>query len=351
MKFRGRLCGAFLCAVLAAGSVFADLTYKDVSKVDGAMFGGAMKAIIRMSGQSLDNIAATHYLKGGKMRTETSSNNNLQSIQIVDLDKELMISIDPKKKTYAVVTFAELRAQMEEAMRKMRESSGKKNEKEDVQLTPRISVKQTGQTATIAGYAASETQITITLEAKDKKSGDTGNFDVNSSLWLAKGVAGAAEVNEFGRRFAEKLGTPQMMGMLQAFMTDARVVEGLQEAQRQQAKFEGFPLRTVVSMGVTGASAGSSQEQASAQQREEEQSAIPSVKSVGKIFGGFGRKKKEEKKDEKANDAPAAASAPAEAATTALMRITTEVTEVSAGAVSSALFEPPADYKKVDNRK
>ncbi|MGI8783395.1 MAG: hypothetical protein ACR2L2_07080, partial [Acidobacteriota bacterium] len=299
MKFRGRLCVAFLCALLAAGSVFADVTYKDVSKIDGAMFGGAMKAIIRMSGQNLDNIAAAHYLKGGKMRTETSSNNNLQSIQIVDLDKELMISIDPKKKTYSVVTFAELRAQMDEALRKMRESSGKKNEKEDVQLTPRISVKQTGQTATIAGYPASETQVTITLEAKDKKSGDTGNFDVNSSLWLAKGVAGAAEVNEFGRRFAEKLGTPQMMGMLQAFMTDARVVEGMQEAQRQQAKFEGFPVRTVVSMGVTGSGAESSQQQASAQkQREEEQSSIPSVKSVGKIFGGFGRKKKEEEKKE-----------------------------------------------------
>lgn len=344
-------CRTLVCVVLlvalSVSGAYADFIYKDKSKVDGALFSGPMKAIVKMSGQSLDNIASTHYLKGNKMRTETPANN---SVEIIDLDKEAFISINTKKKTYSVLTFAELRRQMEEAMQKMKES-GKKDD--STELEPKVSIKKSGKTRSIAGYPTEEVLVTIALEAKDKKSGDTATLEVNSNLWLASGVSGYREVVDFQRRFTEKLGTPRMMGMLQAFMNDARMVEGLKEAQKEQSKLDGLALLTVVSMGVGGtaqAQAGSSQTQ-TRQKEEEEESSIPSVsKSVGKIFGGFGRKKKEEKKDEQSASGSEAAASSDAAGTTALMRITTEVTEISTAPVSGSLFEVPSDYKQVDRK-
>ena len=54
------------------------------------------------------------YLKGNRMATV-----NADSIEIIDLDKETITRVDIQKKSYTVMTFDQIRQQMEKARQEM----------------------------------------------------------------------------------------------------------------------------------------------------------------------------------------------------------------------------------------
>ena len=100
--------GGLLSLTLALPAM-ADVTWEEEMKMSGMMKmfgGGSQKTITQIS--------------GGKMRVESE-----HQIQIIDLEVEQIIKLDTKKKTYSVMTFEEMRAQMKAAMGKAQQSTEK----------------------------------------------------------------------------------------------------------------------------------------------------------------------------------------------------------------------------------
>jgi hypothetical protein len=70
-------------------------------------------------------------------------------VQIIDHDARQIISIDPKKKTCAILTFAEMQAQMEQ-LQQLR------GQKSTTTVTPKVQVSPTQHTRVLLGRTARE---------------------------------------------------------------------------------------------------------------------------------------------------------------------------------------------------
>ncbi len=328
----------------------ADFSYEQTSKMTGGAMAGMMKFAGAFSKQMREPMKSTVAVKGDRMANISST-----SIQIIDLSKETMTQIDPQKKTYSVVTFAQLAEMMNNLNSKMRDEKG--NEVQD--LTFKASVKQTGQQRNVAGFDARQFILTMEMEGTDKKTGQkVAAMTITSDMWLASGIAGYDEVREFYKRMAQKVTWGPGMGM----MAPAGSQKGMAEMVKEMSKLDGVPVYQVVSMGAPGMQSGAEGQAPPPQQQQQAQAEEkPSAGgALGKLaggrlggFGGFGRKKKQEEQppaeqqqqqSQQQQNAPASQGAPG-----VLMEMTTELSGFSTAAVDASKFEIPAGFKQVES--
>ena len=117
---------------------------------------GAADLVVRQRSSTGSDAAPkeeTVYLAGNKIATDTPTARTL-----VDLDAKTITSIDLGKRTYTVVTFDQLTAQMD-ALKKSIEMLPPDARKQMGVLfgdSAPVTVKATGKTAQIAGYTAAE---------------------------------------------------------------------------------------------------------------------------------------------------------------------------------------------------
>jgi hypothetical protein len=135
------------------------------------------------------------------------------------------------RKQYTTVTFEQMRQQMEAAVAKAKAEQSKQqeqpqqpssNDSQNVDLKFNIKVRNTGASKDVAGLSAKESIMTMTVDATDQKSGQTGSLAITTDMYLAPDIPGYDEVRDFDRRYAIKMGTvingainPQMMAMMQ----------------------------------------------------------------------------------------------------------------------------------------
>jgi hypothetical protein len=344
---------------LTGGCLFADFSYEQTSKMTGGMMMGMVKVMGTFSKQMREPMKATVLIKGDRM-----VHLQLDQAQIFDLSKETITHINFQKKTYSVITFQQMNDFLKQMDGKVRDEKG--NEQMEIAIKP--SVKQTGQTKQFAGLDASETLLRIEMEGTDKKSGQKGVFMVvDTDMWLAKNVAGFAEVRNFQRRMAEKLAFAPGGNMFTQGRSD--MAKGMAELYKQSAALEGMPVFMITKMGMGGAQPGQTgeggaaapAEQQPAQQQQQPQ-AEPEKQSVGSALGklgrfggigGFGRKKKQDDQQAQAQPASADSAPPAQGqpqgAPGSLMELTTELTNFSAAPVDASKFEIPAGFKQVED--
>ena len=118
MKTRHLALVATIALSLAtAATLRADVKTQERTQV---RFEGALGRIVNLFGGkgAREGIVSTVALKGNRMMSTTDTTG-----EIVDLGEEKVYQLDLKKKTYTVVTFAELRRQMEEAMAKAKKDA------------------------------------------------------------------------------------------------------------------------------------------------------------------------------------------------------------------------------------
>jgi hypothetical protein len=250
-----------------------------------------------------EGVVSTVAVKGTRKATLSE-----YSGQIVDLDEEKVYELDVRKKTYEVVTFAELRRRMEEARRKAEESaarsSGSAEEKRGSEPQKEMDVdfdlKESGQRKNVNGYDTREVIMTITVREKGKTVDQSGGLVLTSNAWLAPKIGAMKEVAEFDRKYFEKLQGLTGIGDAEAMATALAMFPGLQKAmarmRSENVNLDGTPILTTVKIeGVKNP------EQMS--QSREDSGGAPQASVGGAVLGGlrgrFGRKK-EEKKDEKA---------------------------------------------------
>lgn len=316
----------------------ADFSYEETTKFTGGAMAGALKFASVFSKKLREPMRATVAVKGNRLIQAAAD-----SSQIIDMDAETITEINHEKKTYSVVTFAEMMQAMQAAAAKMGDAQ-KDLKKEGGDVKYKISVKETGQTREISGYLAKEIEMKAEAQVTDQKSGQSGSLDMLVTSWLAPKVAGYEEVTAFYQRMAQKMAfTPS--GMRLAAMGQAQMQNGLVQIQGEMAKMDGLPLLEIVRMGVADGAAGQQQQSAP---------PPPSVKeslggALGGALGGFGglgrrRKQKEEPRQEGAAPPPQASSGPA-----SLMEMTTERSGFSSAPVDPAKFQIPAGYAKTEH--
>jgi hypothetical protein len=345
------------CALAAlAVAAHADVTMQERLRVSGLI------SLANMNGTTTTMIAGDRartdsnlQFESGLMRTFAGGLG--QSSEIVRLDQDKIYSLDPKKKTYTEMTFADQRARMQSAMQKTQESQQQQqqqasgvDESQCEWSEPKADVKRTGEKATIAGYEAERVSITATQSCKDKKTGQVCDFGLLLDEWVAPGFQQSAEALAYHRAYAEKLGfgTPGSRDFAERAQSMFGRYKGIwTEIAEKMKDVQGYPMKASFGLGVGGPQCQKSEQQQSSQSQDQGSSGAassPPPTSIGGALGGAlgGLFKK------KSAEPAASATPPAEmpGGLIPLMTIGTELVSVTSGAVNPQMFEVPGDYKK-----
>jgi hypothetical protein len=317
----------------------ADFSYQQTTKMTGGAMMGAMRVAGVFSRQAREPMTATVSVKGNRLVHGYKDNS-----QIIDLDGETITDINFSNKTYSVVTFAEMKEQIEKAMQRI-------SDDKSAQAEFQVSVKATGATRQIAGHDAKEMLLTMTMEGTDQKSGQKGGMAVTTSVWLIPKVSGYDEMTAFYMKMAEKLNWTPGGGGMAAARPD--LAKAMAAAAKEMAKLDGMQVLQVMRMmpameGQPVSGSGGPAPQQQSQPQAEAPSIGGAIRGIGG-FGGFGRKKKQEEPKKEAAAEPAAA--PAGDSSGVLMEMTTEMSEFSSASVDASKFAVPAGFKKVDPKR
>lgn len=319
-------------------NAFANPGVKHVSTTT-VKFHGFLGSMMKMGGGNKP-MTQTVYVQGNQQRTDhLNDKGELTTSNIVDIDREVFINVNHKKKEYTETTFAEWKAMFE----KMKgEGGGKAKEqpKSDVKVEFEVKVDRTNERQTLAGYDAQKAILTMKAKGEQQSSanspGGSGSMIIISNHWLAKDVKGYEEMQAFHRAFAQKLGMQFTEAGAQDFMKamsqmNPEMVKSMEKLAEEGKKLEGFALKTETSFETEGgAPATNSSSQADTKE-------MPS--SVGGLLGGLGKKMAKKPQDESASGK------------NVLFESTTETMELKTGTLKADLFGAPVEYKKVDAKK
>jgi hypothetical protein len=317
---------------------FADFQYTESSKITGGAAAGAMKfagVFSKNARQATQGTVSTISFKGGKMRRDDS----LGMGEIIDLEARQITRIDTNKKTYSVMTFDEMRAQMEEARKKAADQQAKHNKDQgQVKIIPKVKITPGTDTKKLLDYTAKETKVRVDMEMQSddpKAQGQSANMWVDSDSWIAP-VKGYDEVKRFYMRMAKEL--DWLPGA--ALGANTQIAPAMVEYRKSAAALNGMPLLSMVSVGMAGQPGQTNTPQASDDQKQS--SSNPLTKGLGGIFG------KKKKKDDAAQDDSSGSSKAAPTGTPgSLMDTTLEVTSISTATIDVSLFKIPEGYKQI----
>lgn len=358
MRFKG--IGLVVLGNLLLCPLRADFTYQQKTQITG----GSLTRMMRMvpgGGKALEPTTSTIYLKGNRMATV-----NAHSINIVDLDRETMTDVNLDKKTYSVITFAEFAQAMEAMQKKMAGMRPQNPQSGDAEMNFKMDVQKTGQAKVVSGVNAAETLLKLTMEMKDKKSGQVIESHFNSDMWLAKDIPGYEEIKKFHIAMGQKLAYNMDTARFSNMAMQPGMGEGMARLAKEASKLDGIPVYQVMTMEGMGGPGGmppqegppppSASEVADSAKTDAAANAGRGLggrfggltgAAAGGMLGGFGRKKKKEPEPQAAAEAP---KPPAQAAgPQPMMEITTEWESFSAGAVDVAKFNVPAGFKEVES--
>ncbi len=352
-----RLLLACTLATAVSATAHADFTYQETTQITG----GSLMSMMKMAGtfskqarQATDPMVTTVTVKGNRMMRADKDRT-----EIIDLDAGTITVIDHQKKQYTTMTFEQMRQQMDAAMAKAKAQQAKQQPKaadngpQNVDVKFTVKVRNTAATKDVVGLTAKESILTMTADATDKQSGQTGSLAITNDMYLAPDIPGYGEVRDFYMRYALKMGTvmsgainTQMMTMMQ----QPAAGKGMADMVEEMSKLKGIPVLQIMRMGTTAD--GTPLPAAS----EAPLPAGPPPPTAGEIakqsvmnslpFGGFGKKKKQD------DPAPAAGSGgSAQPGAAVLVESSTQLASFSKAPVDAAQFAPPAGYKQVEAKQ
>ena len=292
-----------------------------------------------------DGVTSTVALKGNRMMTTTGDSGG----QIIDLTEEKVYNLDLKKKSYTVVTFAQLRQQMEDARKRAQEEAAKNPEADKpAQRDPNakevevdFDVKNTGEKKDINGFATTQSIMTITVREKGKTLQQAGGMVLTSDIWLTPSIPAMKEVADFHLKYAQKLYGPMIEGASPQDMASAMAMYPQMKPALERMATEGRKLQGTAILTTTTIDAVQSAEQMAASQSsagDAKSSGGSAPTSVGGLIGGFGRRMAKKKEDE-----PAVAAGPKDRAT--VLTTTNETLKLST-TVADAEVAVPAGFKE-----
>ena len=333
-----RPAAALLTAVLAVPAVAsADVKTQERTQV---RFEGALGRIINMFGGkgAREGVLSNVAVKGNRMLSITGD-----AGELIDLGEEKVYTLDMKGKTYTVMTFAEMRKRMEEAMAKAEKDAAaakpepekqeagepKKEFEIDFAITEGAGAKQ------VAGMDARESIATITVREKGKTLEQSGGLVLETHLWMTPKVAALDELAEFRRKYAEKVYGPMVAqagaNMTQAMAMYPQMKDAMAKFADEAKKLDGTPLLTE-SIFIAVASP-------QAQSAQAEQKAEPAP-GIGGLIGGLGRFRRGKNNDQPAGGGTPTAAGGGAPGRTTIMTTTTETLQIAPAATDADVALP-----------
>lgn len=352
--------------VLTPAMLLADYTYQETTQLTG----GSLLSMIKMAGafssqarKAGDPITSTVYLKGNRLARVTPD-----QIEIIDLDKETITHVDVMKRAYTVMTFQQMRDQMAKAAQEAQKHQAKQpqdtsNPNNDVKMSFDVKVRNTGAEKQVSGLSSKEAILTMTMNATDQKTQQTGSMAVTNDMWMVPEVPGYEQVRDFYMRMAEKMGTTSPgvgLDMSRMLAQNPGATEALHDMAKEMQKLKGVPIMQIMRMGTT-ADGKPLPAASEAPLPPDNSPAMPSGSEIAKQsaasaltsklggfgFGGFGKKKKDAPAEQNVS---ATAQAPAQPAAAILMETQITTSNFSTAPVDASHFDVPAGFKQVEPR-
>jgi hypothetical protein len=352
---------------LSPAVLLADYTYQETTQITGGSLLKMMKMAGAFSSQARkagEPVISTVYLKGNRLARVSP-----EQVEIIDLDKETITNIDTTKRIYTVITFQQMRdqvakAEQEAQKQQAKETKGTSNpsNNNDVKMSFDVKVRNTGIEKQVSGLQSKEAILTMTLNATDQKSQQTGSMAVTNDMWMVPEIPGYEQVRDFYVRMAEKMGmmTPGVgLDMSKLLAQNPGATQAMTDMAKEMQKIKGVPIMQVMRMGTTtdgkplpAASEAPLPPDSSGNMPSGSDIAKQSVASAltSKLGGfGFGKKKKDAPSadDQSANQN---GQPPAQPAAAILMETQISTSSFSSNPVDSARFEVPAGFKQLQPR-
>jgi hypothetical protein len=377
MNTRTLAVGAII--LMASGIALADASYQETTQITGGSMVAPLKSMSFLS-KSMSNMFApitTTTMVHGNQKAVVSKD----STEITDLDRETITHIDTLHKTYSVVTFAQMRQafenmpkQMEQAQDQAKQAQAPQPQqpKTDLKTSFDVSVKNTGVTKEINGLTAQEQLVTMQMHITDPnapptEATNTVTYVVTTDAWIAPDPPEVKEVQEFDKKFGQKLMAGvdmsawksqfagQNPAMAQLFGGKPGSGEAMAQMAKEMAKIQGTRVLEVTTMGGSGSGPGAApgSAQTSTPPADTAAGSNPSVGGLlgsalgNSVLGGFHRKKAAPPADTTTSSTPATDGSQS-TQSAVLMETTMQKSNFARGTVPSSAFEIPAGYKKVE---
>lgn len=343
---RSRTALAFV-AVLALTStqaLRADVRSEEKTKFQLA---GALGRVVNIFGgkAAREGITTSTAVKGNRMMTTSGDNTG----QIIDLAEEKVYNLDLRKKSYTVITFADMRRQMEEAQKRATDEA-KKEQPAEARQDPNakqydvdFEVKNTGEKKDVNGFSTSQSIMTITVREKGKTLQQSGGVVLTTDMWMTPAIPAMKEVSDFRMKYFEKVygsmfegASPQDMASAMAMYPQMK--PALEKMAAEARKLQGTPVQTTMTVDAVQ-SAEQLAASANGSSSDSKASGNSAPPSVGGLAGRFAARMARKKDDEK----PADAAGPKDRAT--VITSTFEVLKVSTS-VSADEVAIPAGFKE-----
>lgn len=317
---------------LMISTLSADVTRRATTTL---VFKGAMGTAMKLLGGSRP-ITTVDCYKDSLYRSDIlDKKGNVDQTQIIDLDREVFISIDHNKKTYTEMTFEEWRAMMTEQMEQVKNDTRTQGESK-TEWSFKVDVSRTGESKQISGYTAENTILILTADvaASGEEEAVQGRMTVNSNMWLAKSVKGADDISRFQKNLAKKLGMASGSGPMASMMeaiaqNNPQLAEAAKQLQKEGEKLSGIPLETHEIYAMEGAAGTPADD-----------SGASGVGGARKAIGGLLKKAAKRATRSKSDDS----------GQQVLMESNMVVESIDTESVAASRFEIPGDYRKIENR-
>ena len=296
MKVSRAVAGAIAISLFAASASLADATVDQKTRVQ---LGGAVGSLVNAFGgkAAREGVESSVVVSGDRKMTRSTS-----SGELVDLAEEKVYQLDFERKTYKVVTFAEMRKQMEDARKRAGDGDEGQSQKGDKgEKAPEydidFSVKETGKKETINGFSTRQVIMTIVIREKGKKLEKAGGTVMTSDMWMTGNLKAMKEVSDFDARYYKKLyggllSGAEMQQMAALMMTSPTFGKAMKTMSEKRGAMDGTPVRTLMTFESVAGSEQKSEESA------EEDSSSESSAASAMIGGLLGRAMKKRNKEE-----------------------------------------------------
>jgi hypothetical protein len=325
---------AGLIVLLAAVCARGDVIKESTTEME---FTGALGTIMRVFGAS-EPVHSTEYYKGDLFRSDTMDDEGgITGSQIIDLGREVFISLNHEDETYTEMTFDEWRQMMEENLGELERSGEEDEEIPEMEWDLSVDISRPGDKEVIAGEEAEKVVIVLDFHGKATEQNDEsgeaesveGQMKVISSHWMADEPEGHEEIEAFQLKMADKLGIMPQQGAVENVLeaiaqSRPQLAQAIKELQEESENLAGYAVR-IHTVYETRTAEGSRAQEA------EEETEMP--KSVGGFLKGLGKKVAKESIKKEESD------------TKVLMESSTEVIRFETVDIPAARFQVPEGYR------
>jgi hypothetical protein len=383
---------------------FGDASYEHTSQITGGQFVNTLKSVSFISKQvkAITDPTSEITMVHGNQKAVVSKDYT----EITDLDKEVIIRIDNNKKSYSVITFADMRkmveempAKMAQMQQQMKEQQAKMQQQQQKNQAPALppnlqfnfttTVTDPGPSKVVNGQNAVQQIVTMKMGVTDTNNpATTITYSMTTEVWTTPDLpAEMKEVRDFDMRFGQKLmqgmdasalmaswagmRNGSSVAMAQMFGSTPGAADAFAQMQKELAKIKGTRILEIQRMGGTGTGIADSSANGSAtppngssvagqvandtakQTASGEASShlggsIPGSALGGALMNAWNRKKA---KPAPPPPAQSATTTPATGTTgdVTLMEMTTQTHNFSTESIPMSIFQIPSNYKQVES--